>query len=293
MVILTHGGAGAPAAASDGTAHAAMLGSREPDALAMVLRATCLLEDDPRFNAGTGSNYRLDGETIELDAAVMTSDGRSGAIACLERVRNPILVANAVRERTPHLLIAGHGATAFARRMGHADYDPGTTERRDHLLRARKLLVARRFTEPGFEPWQACIERDGLAKLWNFDTDYPGDTVGAVARDGRGHFAATASTGGTLFTLRGRVGDTPLIGCGLYAGPLGAVACTGTGEEIVRRFLAKSVYDTIARGASAKDAAAAALKDVPSAVPMGILAVSQHDHTIIANREMPSGCATV
>ena len=159
-IVLTHGGAGAPASAKDGAEAAAHRGLEEDDALAMALAATCVLEDDPRFNAGTGANYRLDGETIELDASVMTSDGRSGAVACLERVQHPILVAARVRERTPHLLIAGGGATAFARRQGFPDYDPGTKERRSHLERARALLLQRRFAEPGFEAWQSLAERD-------------------------------------------------------------------------------------------------------------------------------------
>jgi L-asparaginase/beta-aspartyl-peptidase (threonine type) len=175
--------------------------------------------------------------------------------------------------------------------MGFPDYDPGTTERREHLLRARTLLANKRLTEPGFEAWQACLERDGLRALWNFDSDYPGDTVGAVARDREGRFAATASTGGTLFTLRGRVGDSPLVGCGLYAGPHGAVACTGVGEEIVRRFLARAVYEMLARGESATRAAHAAIADVPDSIAMGVLVVSQTDHASACNRQMPVGGA--
>src|SRR5262249_16095340 len=150
---------------------------------------------------------------------------------------------------------------------GFADYDPATRERRDHLLRARSLLTQKRLIEPGFEAWQLCIERDGLKGLWNFESDYPGDTVGAVAGDQNGRFAATAATGGTLFTLRGRVGDSPLIGCGVYAGPHGAVACTGVGEEIVRRFLAKTIYDALAGGESAQHAARAAMADIPATIP--------------------------
>src|SRR5204863_9005046 len=89
------------------------------EALAAALAATVVLEDDPRFNAGTGSNLRLDGRLIEMDASVMASDGRFGAVACVQRVKNPILVAARVME-TPHLLLVGEGATAFARRTGFA-----------------------------------------------------------------------------------------------------------------------------------------------------------------------------
>lgn len=292
MVILTHGGVDSPLSTADGTQRAADLGKANDDAFAMAIAATCALEDDPRFNAGTGSNFRLDGETIQMDAAVMTSDGRSGAVACIERVRNPVLVAAAVRERTPHLLLVGPGATAFARRMGHADHDPGTPERHERLVRARALLAEKRFLAPEFDAWRACIDRDGLKALWNFDGDYPGDTVGAVTRDDHGRFAAAASTGGTLFTLRGRVGDTPLIGCGLYAGPHGAVACTGVGEEIVRRFVARTVYDALARGEPAAAAIDSVLRDVPQQIPIGVIAVGARDHAIAANRPMPTGVAT-
>ena len=112
MWIVTHGGAGESSEFCDGTERAAQLGlaAMQKSPLAGVLAAVCALEDDPRFNAGTGSNFRLDGETCEMDAAVMTSDGRSGAVACLTDTRNPVLVAAEVRAHTPHILLAGAGA---------------------------------------------------------------------------------------------------------------------------------------------------------------------------------------
>lgn len=125
--ILTHGGAASPNANSDGCVKAnevarAVLESGG-DALAAALAATVVLEDDPRFNAGTGSNLRLDGRVIEMDASIMTSDGRFGSVAAIQRVKNPILVAAKVRD-TPHLTLVGEGATAFARRLGFPDFDP-------------------------------------------------------------------------------------------------------------------------------------------------------------------------
>ncbi len=291
-VIVTHGGAGAPAAFSDGAERAARSALGAQDALAAALHATVQLEDDSRFNAGTGSNYRLDGETIEMDAAVMTSDGRSGAVACIERVRNPILVAAEVRARTPHLMLVGAGATAFARRLGVVDYDPGTAERQADLKKAREALLRQadetasgdhRATDRSLGGWLGLP----VKPVWNFAGDYPGDTVGAVARDARGEFAAAASTGGTLYTLRGRVGDTPLIGSGLYAGPAGAVACTGVGEEIVRRFLALRVYEALASGRDAQSACDEAVARFPKDIPVGILAVGPASAGAATNREMP------
>ena len=98
--------------------------------------------------------------------------------------------------------------------------------------------------------------------------------------------AATASTGGTLYMLRGRVGDSPLMGCGVYAGPHGAVAATGVGEEIVRRFLAKTVYDALARGAAPQEAAEEAIATFPDPVDVGLLVAGKNGQAVAANRNM-------
>src|SRR5689334_24604554 len=144
--ILTHGGAASPHAHSDGCVKAAEAARAElekgGDALAAALAATVMLEDDPRFNAGTGSNLRLDGELIEMDAAVMASDARFGAVGCIQRVKNPVLVAAKVME-TPHLMLVGEGATAFARRHGFEDFDPTTEGARSKFARAMADLRGR------------------------------------------------------------------------------------------------------------------------------------------------------
>ena len=300
-VLLTHGGAGAPKTYQDGAQRAAEhgLGVLRGGAAALdgVIAATVMLEDDPRFNAGTGSNLRLDGETLEMDAAVMTSDGRSGAVANLAAVQNPVLVAAEVRARTPHLLLAGEGALRFARRLGFPAYDASTDKARAKILEARRGLRGEIDDDEEFGRWK---DKD-LRQLWNFAADCTiynseydlkmGDTVGAVARDGQGGFAAASSTGGTLVMLRGRIGDSPLIGCGLYAGPHGAVTATGVGEEIVRRFLSKTVYDWIATGVPAQVACELGIALFPHETGVGILAVSATGHGVASNREMPAGVA--
>jgi L-asparaginase/beta-aspartyl-peptidase (threonine type) len=292
--VLTHGGAGASAAFKDGPERAARRGlaalSAGASALKAALEATIDLEDDPRFNAGTGSNMRLDGATIEMDAAVMTSDGRSGAVANLAGVKNPVLVAAAVRERTPHLLLAGEGALRFARRLGFAAYDPATERAREKLAWARRGLKGLEDDDEEFGKWRDV----DIRALWNFERpadECLGDTVGAVARDAAGAFAAAASTGGTLVMLRGRVGDTPLIGCGLYAGPAGAVTATGVGEEIVKRFLSKAVYDLIAAGAPAQEACERGVALFPREIGVGVIAVSAAGEGVASNRDMPSASA--
>lgn len=290
-IVLTHGGAGAKAEFKDGPERAAARGLalllEGKSALEAVIEATVDLEDDPRFNAGTGSNLRLDGATIEMDAAVMTSDGRSGAVANLPGVKNPVLVAAEVRARTPHLLLAGEGALRFARRLGFPPYDPATEKAKQKLAWARRGLKGLEDDDEEFGKWRGV----DLKSLWNFEKDPDeclGDTVGAVARDASGNFAAAASTGGTLVMLRGRVGDTPLIGCGLYAGPAGAVTATGVGEEIVKRFLSKTVYDLIAAGVPAQEACESGVALYPKEIGIGVLAVSANSHGIASNRPMPS-----
>jgi beta-aspartyl-peptidase (threonine type) len=286
--ILTHGGAASPSAHKDACLVAAQAGrailERGGDALAAALASTAMLEDDPRFNAGTGSNLRLDGGTIEMDASVMTSDARFGAVACIQRVKNPILVAARVMD-TPHLMLAGEGATAFARKLGFPDFDPTTPGAQAKYARA---LAELRGTgdgtyAPDAEPWK----KTGLKGFWNFDGEPPDcDTVGAVVRDSSGRFAATASTGGTVYMLRGRVGDSPLLGCGVYAGPHGAVAATGVGEEIVRRFLSKTVYDWLAEGIAPARAAKRGLSMFPDVVDIGLLVVGRTGQAIVSNRDM-------
>jgi beta-aspartyl-peptidase (threonine type) len=301
--ILTHGGAASSHRFSGGcsvaAARALAVLDEGGDAFAAALEATVALEDDPRFNAGTGSNLRLDGQTIEMDAAVMTGDVRFGAVSCIERVKNPVLVAARVLE-TPHLLLVGAGATAFARRLGFGDYDPVTDRAREKYARA--LAELRGEGDGAYAVDAAPWRRLPLDRMWNFAGEPPPvvagaagaagelgcDTVGAVVRDSHGRFAATASTGGTLYMLRGRVGDSPLMGAGVFAGPHGAVAATGVGEEITRRFLAKTVYDWLADDVPPARAAQRAVAMFPDVVDVGILVVGRSGHAVVSNRSMAS-----
>jgi isoaspartyl peptidase/L-asparaginase-like protein (Ntn-hydrolase superfamily) len=286
--ILTHGGAASPRALSDGCTTAAQRAravlDEGGDAFAAALAATVVLEDDPRFNAGTGSNLRLDGQLVQMDAAVMASDGRFGGVACVEAVKNPVLVAARVID-TPHLLLVGEGATAFARRLGFPAYDPVTEGAKKKYARCVAEL---RGTGDGAyaddaAPWKKVPPK----QLWNF----PGepldcDTVGAVVRDAHGRFAATASTGGTLYMLKGRVGDSPLMGAGVYAGPHGAVCATGVGEDIVRNFLSKTIYDWLASGVPPQRAAQRAVALFPDVIDVGVLVIGKEGHAVASNRDM-------
>lgn len=278
-VAVVHGGAGSPRARMDGTdraaAQALALLRGGGGALDAALAAVVVLEDDPRFNAGTGANIRLDGKTIQMDAACMDgATGAFGAVAAIERVKNPVLVARKVMD-TPHLLIVGEGATRFARALGFPDYDPACAENRARYERVKAILKG---ADPGqMEAWK----RYDWKKGWNFPTPLkevlgPSDTVGCVTRDAQGRFAAAISTGGTTITFYGRVGDVPMFGAGIYAGPKGAVACTGNGEDIIRHLVAKAAYDLLAKGLSAQEAVDRTLAVFPATIDLGLVAVGPH-----------------
>jgi len=295
-LVVTHGGVGSGPEYADGVSAAAdtALDVLEHGGVALdaALAGTVWLENDPRFNAGTGANIRLDGHTIQMDAAVMTDLGRFAAVGAIERVKNPVRVARAVMDSTPHLFLVGEGATRFAHRIGFADVVPVSAQA-EAKYRARMKRQAELFgrRDTTIFDWR---------RYWNFPGAMPadvlewgrhGDTVGSVARDADGHFAATLSTGGTSVTLCGRVGDVPVYGAGLYAGPAGAVACTGEGEQIIKRFLARSVYERLEAGVPAKQAVQEAVARFPERWDVGLIAVDRSGWGVAANRPMAYGVA--
>ena len=188
-------------------------------ALDAVVEAVVVLEDHPLFNAGRGSALTARGR-VEMDAAVMDGATRAaGGVACVRTVQNPVRLARLVLERTPHVLLAGAGAEAFARAQGLARVDPSwfvVPAQRRRLRRAQRRL---RGSEP---------PRHG--------------TVGAVARDAAGHLAAATSTGGVVNQLPGRIGDSPIAGAGTWADDSTcAVSATGAGEALIRTAFAHEV----------------------------------------------------
>lgn len=301
-VVITHGGVGSPPEWSSDCQDAALTGAGAfSKGAAAALDAACAavvhLEDICRFNAGTGANIRLDGATVQMDAAVMTSAGRFAAVAAIERVLNPVLVAREVLA-TPHRMLVGEGATRFAHVRGFADEVPIC----DDAVRKNRERIARLLAG------EAGGGYDGFAwrESWNYATPpptappagpgevdrTPGDTVGAVTRAADGSFAAALSTGGTSITLHGRVGDVPIYACGCYAGPAGAVACTGHGEEIIRHAMARLVYERMAAGESAREAVLAGCAVFGQEWSLGLIAVGREDWAVAANREMAWGRAT-
>jgi beta-aspartyl-peptidase (threonine type) len=260
--ILVHGGAGewqpkdeaaAVAGVTSAVRSAAEVLAANGSALDAVVAAVVALEDDPLFNAGTGAALNRDGD-VEMDASVMCGDDlRCGAVAGLRRVRNPVLVARRVMERTRHVMLAGEGALQFARAEGFADYDPLTQRAREAWLRKRTP---------------------------------PAGTVGAVALDRHGRLAAATSTGGMTLKLPGRVGDSPIPGAGNYAHAAAACSATGHGELMMRVVAAKDLCDRVARGEHPQAATEALLREMAASVgaEAGFILLSRTGELGVAHR---------
>lgn len=217
-------------------------------ALDAVVAAVLVLEDDEQFNAGRGAVLTAAGG-VEHDAAV--ADGatrRAGAVTCVSGVRNPVLVARAVLQRSPHVLLSGAGAQALAHREGLA------------LVPTDWFVTARRREQ-----------LTGIPPSDHAEPESAGGTVGAVALDVEGHLAAATSTGGVTGQLAGRVGDTPLIGAGTWADDRScAVSATGDGEALILSVFAHEV-DALVRlaGLSLGAACQRALNEVEARAGTG------------------------
>ena len=201
-----------------------------------VVATIVYLEDSPLFNAGKGAVFTHDG-TNELDASIMNgADLSAGAVAGVTTVKNPIQLARAVMEQSPHVMMSGKGAEQFAKQQGIDLVDPKYfyTERRWKALQKRK-------------------KKDKKAKL---DPDAKHGTVGVVALDRHGNLAAGTSTGGMTNKRYGRIGDSPIIGAGTYADNAScAVSATGHGEYFIRAAVAHDIAARVAyRGLSVKQA---------------------------------------
>jgi L-asparaginase / beta-aspartyl-peptidase len=198
-------------------------------ALDAVEAAVIVLEDDVTFDAGIGSHLNRDGR-VQLDAIIMDAATlKAGAVAAVERIKNPIRLARKILESSDHVMLAGAGAELFAQENGISLCDPS------------ELIIERERTA-----WLRCREGNHES---DFHFGHQHGTVGAVARDPLGGIAAATSTGGTCCKFPGRIGDSPLIGCGCYAdAEAGGVSCTGHGEAIMKIVMAKTAVDLLRNG---------------------------------------------
>lgn len=248
-IVLVHGGASGVSgerldACIDGCKRAAKAGARALDegALAAVVAAVKILEEDPSFNAGLGSTLTRDGN-VELDAAVMTGDLKFGAVGACSPVTSAIELALQVMNDAEHAVLVGEGALVFARERGVKILGP------QDLTVAR---VAQQLDEEKSRREAGGAPSGGLG------------TVGAVAVDSEGRLAAATSTGGMLYKRPGRLGDSAISGAGVYADAEkgAAVSATGHGELIMRLGLSREAVDRFASGMKVADAAESSLREL-------------------------------
>lgn len=253
LSIIVHGGAGpikdgSLQARLDGCRDAALVGwkilQNNGSAVDAAEAAVIALEDNPLFNAGTGSTLNCLGK-VEMDAAIMEGATlRAGSVAAVTGIKNPIRVARQVMEDGRHVMLAGEGALRFARQCGVPECDP------DELI-----VAAER------ERWRS---KHG--------------TVGCVTLDATGNLAVATSTGGMFNKLPGRVGDSPLIGCGTYADEFGAASGTGHGEAFMRLLVAKRAIGYLEAGLDARTAAQKVIADLETKLSStgGIILIDRH-----------------
>ncbi len=246
--LILHGGAGdipddAVDACKSGCLRALEAGwsilTKGGHALDAIQASITILEDDPVFDAGFGSHLNLAGR-VECDAIVMDAATlRAGSVAGLQRIKNPIRAARAVLEHCPHMMLAGEGAERFAGQHGIP------------------LCAPEELVSPAErEAWLRCSKDSHAAE---HHRGHDQGTVGAVALDSAGRLFAATSTGGTCCKLPGRIGDSPLIGCGCYAdSETGGVSSTGYGEAIMKIVMAKTAADFLRLASSSADRAAQA-----------------------------------
>jgi isoaspartyl peptidase/L-asparaginase-like protein (Ntn-hydrolase superfamily) len=261
--VIAHGGAGPPADEPDDRAaviaEATDSGAEQSTPLSAVRATVRVMEDNPRFNAGIGGAVQSDG-VPRTDAGVMCGDGRTGAAAAMPGVAHAVDVASAVATETPHVMLAGDRAVAFADSVGvETGADLWSGESRDRWADA----------DPRGADAAIDAQLSWVRERFGGSDDRrrpPGDhdTVGAVATDGE-EVAAATSTGGRWYALAGRVGDVPQVGAGFFASPAGGASATGAGEAIAREGLARRVVALLEDGSDAPTAARIAMREFDDA----------------------------
>jgi beta-aspartyl-peptidase (threonine type) len=249
-----------------------------------VMEAVAVMEDDGAFNAGYGSSLNIE-KRVEMEASIM--DGktlRAGATGLLKDIKNPVRLARLIMEKTDHVFVVGDGAEKLARIFELERRNPVTELRLEYYEQQRKALLN---------------GKSELPKLANLVKTHPEffelETIGAVALDKDGNVAAATSTGGFPLKLPGRIGDSPIIGCGTYADSMaGACSATGVGEIAIRLVLAKTVCNYIEGGRTAEEAVEQAISLVNTRISdsynsMGLIAVDVHGR-IGAAHNSPNLC---
>jgi len=277
-VLVIHGGAGGPPQGSMPEEQEQAYKDKLNEALAIgtgilekggasmeaVEAVVMFMEDCPLFNAGKGAVYNNEG-VAELDASIMDgSTLMAGAVTGVKTIRHPVSAARLVMTQTSHVLLMGEGAELFAKEQGLELMDPSyfqTPARTEQYERMRKYLEEKELQNNEINRDKSKViirdKKQEAPDTVKMVDDKTKGTVGAVALDNMGNLAAATSTGGLMMKMKGRIGDTPIIGAGTYANNATcAVSCTGTGEYFMRNVIA---YDVSAlmeyRGFSLEEAA--------------------------------------
>ncbi|MBU7014380.1 MAG: isoaspartyl peptidase/L-asparaginase [Theionarchaea archaeon] len=238
-IILVHGGAwdipdDQVESHLTGVTEAILRGKKAllDSALDAVVDAISCLEDDPTFDAGTGSFLNRDG-VVELDAVITEGNSlRAGAVGATKRIKNPIRAARVIMEHCDTIFLTGEGAERFVAQQGIT------------LCDNKELVIEREIKR-----WEELAKKKTPAEDF-----FKHGTVGAVAVDGQGTLVAGTSTGGTPSKQPGRIGDSPILGAGTYATDKCAVSCTGWGEAIMKAGMAKTIADFVDKGLEAQKA---------------------------------------
>jgi len=279
-VIVVHGGAGTwrperSQAGLEGVKKAAKTGfhilKHGGSAVDSVIEAVEVMEDEGTFNAGYGSSLNIE-KRVEMEASIMDGETlQAGAVGLLKDVKNPVRLARVVMEKTDHVFVVGEGAEKLAKTFNLERRKSTTALRLKYYEEQRKALLEGKFELPKLV--SLIKDRPELFRL---------ETVGAVALDKNGNVAAATSTGGFPLKLPGRIGDSPLIGCGTYAdNQAGACSATGVGEIAIRLVLAKTVCSYMESGKTAQEAVELAIRLVNQRLAatynsMGLIAVDIH-----------------
>src|SRR5262245_9920274 len=280
--LIVHGGCGTPPPGEEEGRNGACERAADAGWAVLVRGGSALdaaetavrrLEDEPLLNAGTGSYLQADG-VARLDASLMASDGRAGAVAQVPNLKNPIQLARYLLEQDAHVMLAGREALELAQRLGLETAVLATPAKiaywQDHLTEAYMRL-----------------DYPAMGEDWKAENPRRLGTVGCVALDEQGRLAAATSTGGTGQCYPGRVGDTPIIGAGTYCTTQVGVSMTGVGERIMVLLSAKRLADLVADGRAPGEAAAAVMAELGRINGAAGLVALAADGTMVALRNTP------
>ena len=244
---------------------------RNGNALDAVEAGVRVTESSINCCVGLGANPDRDGH-VTLDASIMDHEWNCGSVAALERIKHPISVARRVMEKTPHVMLVGVGAQQFAVAEGFP-------------LEEDKLSDD---AKKSYEQWLKKSEYKPVINIENTKaSEYNHDTIGMIAMDAAGNLSGSCTTSGMAFKMRGRVGDSPVIGAGLFVdNEVGAVTATGQGEDVIRICGSHSVVEYMRQGLSPEEACKAAVakiarikKEKAKEIQIGFIAINKKGET--------------